>query len=127
MLKIIKNGSLEWFWGLLGELLEAFGPQDGSKLKTGSILTLPWLPHRYVFGSLFVTFSSLGRSWDLKMAILREEPFWHHFLEQILIKYGSLWKVKNLDNMCEGLQKSSFQLCRIWNNFRYHFGGHFGA
>ena len=29
----MKNGGLEWFWGLLGELLEAFGPQDGPKLK----------------------------------------------------------------------------------------------
>ena len=22
-----------WFWGFLGEILEAFGPQDGPKLK----------------------------------------------------------------------------------------------
>ena len=28
-----KNGGLGWFWGLLGELLEAFGPQHGPKLK----------------------------------------------------------------------------------------------
>ena len=32
-IKIDQNGGLGWFWGLLGELLEAFGPQDGPKLK----------------------------------------------------------------------------------------------
>ena len=32
-LKRDKNGGLGWFWGLLGELLEAFGPQQGPKLK----------------------------------------------------------------------------------------------
>ena len=31
--KIGKKGGLGWFWGLLVELLEAFGPQDGPKLK----------------------------------------------------------------------------------------------
>ena len=27
--------------------------------------------------------------------------------------------------MCEGLQKSSFRLCQILDNVRYHFGSHF--
>ena len=31
--KISKKGGLGWFWGLLVEPLEAFGPQDGPKLK----------------------------------------------------------------------------------------------
>ena len=31
--KIGKNGGLGWFWGLLGEILGAFGPPDGPKLK----------------------------------------------------------------------------------------------
>ena len=31
--EIGKKGGLGWFWGLLVELLEAFGPQDGPKLK----------------------------------------------------------------------------------------------
>ena len=31
--KIVKNGDPGWLWGLLGEILEAFGPQDGPKLK----------------------------------------------------------------------------------------------
>ena len=33
--QIGKNGGLGWFWGLLGELLEALGPQDGPKLQKG--------------------------------------------------------------------------------------------
>ena len=31
--KISKKGGLGWFWGLWAEPLEAFGPQDGPKLK----------------------------------------------------------------------------------------------
>ena len=31
--KISKKGGLGWFWELLVEPLEAFGPQDGPKLK----------------------------------------------------------------------------------------------
>ena len=81
----MKNGGLEWFWGLLGELLEAFGPQDGPKLKKGSILTLPRPPPEGPFGSLFGTFSSLGCSWDLKMVVLGGHPFCHHFCDHIAL------------------------------------------
>ena len=79
----MKNGAPGWFWGLLGELLEAFGPQDGPKLKKGSILTLPRPPQRDPFGSLFGTFSSLGRSWDLKMVVFGG----FHFDITFLIKF----------------------------------------
>ena len=42
--KTNKNGGLGWFWGLLGRILEAFGPQDGPKLKKSSKMTPLWHP-----------------------------------------------------------------------------------
>ena len=45
--KIGKKGGLGWFWGLLVELLEAFGPQDGPKLKKtrkSDFADPPWGP-----------------------------------------------------------------------------------
>ena len=39
--QIGKNGDLGWFWGLLGELLGAFWPQDGPKLKKDEKSDLP--------------------------------------------------------------------------------------
>ena len=50
------NGGLGWFWGLLGELLEAFGPQDGPKLEK----VTSWTPPR---GTLLGAFSAPVPLW----------------------------------------------------------------
>ena len=110
---------------------EPFGALLGRKVyfKTslGSGLYSFWEPLGIPFGNLFATFSSLGRSWHLKMVAFGRGPFGHYFLDRNLIKIRSPWDTENLDNMCEGLQKSCFRLCCIWEHFRYRFGHHFGT
>ena len=51
--KIGKKGGLGWFWGLWAEPLEAFGPQDGPKLKKAR-------------NSEFAGPPPLGTSWEPK-------------------------------------------------------------
>ena len=58
------------------------------KTSFGSGLYSFWEPLGIPFGSLFGTFSSLGRSWDLKMVAFGRGPFGHHFLDQILKPLG---------------------------------------
>ena len=132
--KLSKNYPQVASKGALQRPSEPLGaPLDTSRISRPSwtslctILTPLWPPLGDPFGSLFGTCSSLGRSWDRKMVVFRGYPFWHHFFEQISIKIGCLLDIENLDNMCEGLQKSTFRPCRILDHFRYHFGGHFGA
>ena len=63
-LKILENLVL----GFLGTKVER-------KLILKKKITLTTLP-RNPFGSLFDTYSSLGRRWDLKKAGLGKDPFW---------------------------------------------------
>ena len=107
-------------WGYPGSHV---GTQAGPRSKKGSILTLPWTPKSIVLEAFALPFPLWGALGTLKWLSLGG----FHFDITFLIKIGSLWETKNLDNMCECLQKSSFQLCQILDNFRYHFGGHFGA
>ena len=61
--KVGKNGGLGWLWGLLGELLEALGPQDGPKFKKGRKMEFVTPPQ--------------GASWEPKFD---KNVIWRHFV-----------------------------------------------
>ena len=56
--KIVKNRGPGWFWGLLGEVWEAFWSQGGPKLKKSGSLAALGVPFGEAFWTLFGTGSS---------------------------------------------------------------------
>ena len=110
----MKNGGLEWFWGLLGELLEAFGPQDGPKLKKTWKSDFVDPPQRDSFGSLFGTFSSLWRSWDLKMVVLGGDSFDINLLIKFWSKLEAVGRLKTLIICVRGCKNQVFGYVGFW-------------